>query len=291
MTVLNSTLLMSSARHFGNDHKLNPYYQDGATVDTAKAQAEHAGIREALRAAGAEVVTVEAPPTSQDGVYTANWALVRDGRALMATLPPSRQSEEAWARDRLAELGYQIDHLPLPWRFSGQGDALVCGDLVFCGAGYRSDEAALEYAAQHFGLERIQLQTLPLLNDDGTPHINAASGWPDSYWYDIDLTLAVLREPDSTGRGLIAYCPEAFTVQSRAILAELDTVDTIEIAESEARQSFACNLVSTGTTVVMSDSAPQLRADVESAGLSVITPHVDELAKGGGYIRCTSLWI
>ena len=32
-------------------------------------------------------------------------------------------------------------------------------------------------------------------------------------------------------------------------------------------------------------------ADVESAGLSVITPHVDELAKGGGYIRCTSLWI
>ena len=289
--MLNSTLLMSSAHYFGNDHKLNPYYEDGATVDTAKAEAEHAGIREALRAAGAEIVTVDAPPTSQDGVYTANWALVRGGRALMATLPPSRQSEEAWARDRLAELGYQIDRLPLPWRFSGQGDALVCGDLVFCGAGYRSDESALEYAAQHFGLERIQLQTLPLLNDDGTPHINAASGWPDSYWYDIDLTLSVLREPDSLGKGLIAYCPEAFTPQSRERLAELDSVDTIEIAESEARQSFACNLVSTGTTVVMSDSAPQLRADVESAGLAVITPHVDELAKGGGYIRCTSLWV
>ena len=289
--MLNSTLLMSSAHYFGNDHKLNPYYADGETVDTAKAEIEHAGIRDALHAAGAEIVSVDAPPTSQDGVYTANWALVRGGRALMATLPPSRQTEEAWAEDRLADLGYRIDHLPQPWRFSGQGDALVCGDLVFCGAGYRSDEAALEYAAHHFGLERIQLQTLPQLDADGRPVTNVVSGWPDSYWYDIDLTLSVLREPDSTGRGLIAYCPEAFTPESRAVLAGLDVVDTIEISEQEARESFACNLVSTGSTVVMSDSAPRLRADIESAGLSVITPHVDELAKGGGYIRCTSLWI
>ena len=289
--MLNSTLLMSSAHYFGNDHKLNPYYEDGATVDTAKAEIELEGIKGALRHAGAEIVSVDPPPTSQDGVYTANWALVRDGRALMATLPPSRQSEEAWAKDRLTELVYRIDHLPQPWRFSGQGDALVCGDLVFCGAGYRSDEAALEYAAHHFGLQRIQLQTLPLLDGAGRPVTNVVSGWPDSYWYDIDLTLAVLREPDSVSKGLIAYCPEAFTPESRALLAGLDVVDTIEIAEQEAREAFACNLVSTGSTVVMSDRAPQLRADVESAGLSVITPHVDELAKGGGYIRCTSLWI
>lgn len=289
--MLNSTLLMSSAHYFGNDHKLNPYYEDGATVDTAKAEVEHNGIKDALHRAGAEIITVEAPPTSQDGVYTANWALVRGGRALMATLPPSRQTEEAWARTQLTELGYQIDDLPEPWRFSGQGDALICGDLVFCGAGYRSDEEALAYAAQHFGLERIQLQTLPQLDDAGQPVVNVVSGWPDSYWYDIDLTLSVLREPDSTGKGLIAYCPEAFTPESRDYLAKLDIVDKIEISEQEARESFACNLVSTGSTVVMSDSAPQLRADVESAGLSVITPHVDELAKGGGYIRCTSLWI
>ena len=85
------------------------------------------------------------------------------------------------------------------------------------------------------------------------PVTNVVSGWPDSYWYDIDLTLAVLREPDSTGRGLIAYCPEAFTPESRELLAGLDTVDTIEIAEQEASEAFACNLVSTGTTVVMSD--------------------------------------
>lgn len=289
--MLNSTLLMSSAHFFGNDHKLNPYYQDGETVDTAKAEIEHTGIKDALHRAGAEIITVDAPPTSQDGVYTANWALVRDRVALMATLPPSRQSEEAWARTQLGNLGYTIEDLPQPWRFSGQGDALVCGDLVFCGAGYRSDEEALAYAAQRFGLQRIQLQTLPQLDDAGQPVINVVSGWPDSYWYDIDLTLSVLREPDSTGKGLIAYCPEAFTPESRELLAKLDTVDKIEISETEARESMACNLVSTGTTVVMSDNAPQLQADVESAGLTVLTPHVNELAKGGGYIRCTSLWI
>ncbi|PRY53421.1 N-dimethylarginine dimethylaminohydrolase [Knoellia remsis] len=289
--MLNSTLLMSSAHHFGNDHKLNPYYEDGETVDTAKAELEHKGIQIALRRAGAEIVTVDAPPTSQDGVYTANWALARDGRALLAKLPPSRQSEEAWARDRLREIGYLVDELPEPWRFSGQGDMLVCGDLVFCGAGYRSDEQAIAYAAQHFGLERVQLWTLPLLDADGTPALNEVSGWPDSYWYDIDLTLAVLREPDGDGKGLIAYCPEAFTPESRELLAGLDVVEKIEISEKEAREAMACNLVSTGTAVVMSADAPQLRADIESAGLDVITPQVEELAKGGGYIRCTSLWI
>ena len=59
--MLNSTLLMSSARFFGNDHKLNPYYEDGATVDTAKAETEHRGIMDALRRAGSEIVTVDAP--------------------------------------------------------------------------------------------------------------------------------------------------------------------------------------------------------------------------------------
>jgi N-dimethylarginine dimethylaminohydrolase len=39
----------------------------------------------------------------------------------------------------------------------------------------------------------------------------------------------------------------------------------------------------------MSATAPELKANIEAKGLTVVTPHVSELAKGGGYIRCTTL--
>ncbi|QQS18999.1 hypothetical protein IPL68_03020 [Candidatus Saccharibacteria bacterium] len=58
---------------------------------------------------------------------------------------------------------------------------------------------------------------------------------------------------------------------------------------AEAKEAFACNLVSTGHTVVMSASAPQLQAAIESYGLQTITLAMPELAKGGGFIRCTTL--
>jgi len=59
----------------------------------------------------------------------------------------------------------------------------------------------------------------------------------------------------------------------------------------EAEDAFACNLVSTGEVVVMGDGAPVLKAALESHGLTVYTPHIQELSKGGGYIRCTTLTI
>jgi N-dimethylarginine dimethylaminohydrolase len=39
----------------------------------------------------------------------------------------------------------------------------------------------------------------------------------------------------------------------------------------------------------MGAHAPYLKANIEAAGLKTITPDITELAKGGGYIRCTTL--
>jgi N-dimethylarginine dimethylaminohydrolase len=66
-------------------------------------------------------------------------------------------------------------------------------------------------------------------------------------------------------------------------------LDKIEVSLDEAQNHFACNLVSTGKTVVMSNSAPKLKAAIEAKGLTTITPDLTELPKGGGYIRCTTL--
>lgn len=279
---------MSDALHFRAEKAINPYYGD-PEVNQSLASKEHQSIVSALSNAGIKIVQVPSPTTSQDGVYTANWALVRGDTAIISRLPEVRKSEEAYAEKVLRELGKEIVHIPEGLKFSGQGDALACGNLLFCGKGYRSDEAAQEFAAETLGYERIQLQTIPELDENGTPVINKVSGWADSFFYDIDLALSIIKAPEGNQKGLIAYCPEAFVPESREFLAAFDQVEKIEISLDEAQHAFAGNLVSTGETVIMSAHAPKLKAALESHGLTVITPEISELAKGGGYIRCTSL--
>lgn len=288
MPRFNHTVIMSSARYLDNEQPINPYYTQDA-IDTAKAQAEHDTIRRLLTEAGVNVRVVDAPSTSQDGVYTANWALIRGSKAVLARLPQARKSEEAWAARLLHEAGLEVIHIPEDWRFSGQGDALPCGNLLFCGSAYRSDERAQAFAAHALGYERIQLQAMPQMDATGAPVINLSSGWADSFYYDIDLALSIIQPPSDDRKGLIAYCPEAFTEESRRRLEELDGVEKILVSEHEAKQAFACNLVSTGDTVIMSAQAPHLKAELEHRGLKVVTPEITELSKGGGYIRCTTL--
>lgn len=279
---------MSDALHFSAEKAINPYYGD-PEVNQSLASKEHQSIVQALSNAGIKIVQVPSPATSQDGVYTANWALVRGDTAIISRLPDVRKSEEAYAEKVLRELGKTIIHVPDGLKFSGQGDALACGDLLFCGKGYRSDEAAQKFAAETLGYERIQLQTIPELDKNGTSVVNKISGWPDSFFYDIDLALSIIKPPADNQKGLIAYCPEAFVPESREFLAAFDQVEKIEISLDEAQHAFAGNLVSTGETVIMSAHAPKLKVALESHGLKVITPEISELAKGGGYIRCTSL--
>jgi len=291
---INQTILMSDALNFSAEKAINPYYFDSNT-NSAAAQIEHASIRQALEEAGVNVITTESPPDSQDGVYVANWALVRGSKAVLARLPNVRKAEEQHARKVLEKLGKKVIEVPDGLRFSGQGDALACGNYLFCGNGYRSDEAAQKFAAETLGYERIQLQTIPQVDVEGKPVINPISGWEDSFFYDIDLALSIIKHPatststKSAEPGLIAYCPAAFTPESVEKIKMLTDIETIEVSLEESEQAFACNLVSTGETVIMGDNAPKLKAALEARGLIVKTPHIQELSKGGGYIRCTTL--
>lgn len=279
---------MSSADYFSTSQAINPYYGAEAP-DINRAKAEHTAIKDLFEQAGIVVETTSPPTDSQDGVYTANWALVRGKKAVLARLPEVRKAEEAVAEQALMERGFEVVHVPNGWHFSGQGDALAFGGLLFCGQGYRSDEPAQAFAAETLGYDRIQLQTIPELNDLGNPMVNAASGWYDSFFYDIDLALAVIQPPTETHGGMIAYCPEAFLPGSRDTLERLRGFEKIPVSLEEATEGFACNLVSTGSTVIMSNRAPKLKAKLEKRGMTVLTPEVNELIKGGGFIRCVSL--
>ena len=282
--MINQKLLVSGADYFADTYEINPYYTQ-KSIDVEKAKAEHAAILNCFKEAGIELVKVDPPKDCQDGVYTANWALVKDGVAVMSRLPEARKAEEPCAKAELEKLGIKTIEVPGDHLFSGQGDSLICGKYLFAGRGYRSDPEAQQFAAETFGLELVQVHALPQLNDDGTEHINPFTNHADSFWYDIDLAISVIDEHT------IAYCRDALDEESQQKIDRLTDIDKIVVDYDECTKGFANNLVSTGKHVIMSNHAPKLQAELEKRGLICLTPDVTELKKGGGYIRCVSLWL
>ena len=282
--MINQKLLVSGADYFADTYEINPYYTQ-KSIDVEKAKAEHAAILDCFRKAGIELVKVDPPKNCQDGVYTANWALVKDGVAIMSRLPNARKAEEPYAKAELEKLGIKTIEVPNNHLFSGQGDSLICGNYLFAGRGYRSDPEAQQFAADTLGLKLIQVHALPQLNDDGTEHINPFTNHADSFWYDIDLAISVIDEHT------IAYCRDALDEESQQKIDALTDIDKIIVDYDECTKGFANNLVSTGKHVIMSNHAPKLQAELEKRGLICLTPDVTELKKGGGYIRCVSLWL
>ena len=282
--MINQKLLVSGADYFADTYEINPYYTQ-KSIDVEKAKAEHAAILNCFKEAGIELVKVDPPKDCQDGVYTANWALVKDGVAVMSRLPEARKAEEPYAKAELEKLGIKTIEVPGDHLFSGQGDSLICGKYLFAGRGYRSDPEAQQFAAETFGLELVQVHALPQLNDDGTEHINPFTNHADSFWYDIDLAISVIDEHT------IAYCRDALDEESQQKIDALTDIDKIVVDYDECTKGFANNLVSTGKHVIMSNHAPKLQAELEKRGLICLTPDVTELKKGGGYIRCVSLWL
>lgn len=283
---INKTVLMSGADFFSDQQAINPYYlSKKGSIDITRAQQEHTTIRHAFESAGIKVIKIDPPADCQDGVYTSNWGLVRGSKVVLSTLPPARSGEEPYAEAILRKLGKEVMKVPDGIHFSGQADTLPCGNYLLAGSGYRTEIAAHQFVGEQLGYDVISLQTIPKRSffGFGKPLINKYSGWPDSFFYDIDLAIAILSP------SLIAWCPKAFLPTSRSIIRNLAGIEKIEVPYQEAVKGFACNLVSTGETVIMSSKAPKLQAAIEARGLKTITIDAPELVKGGGFIRCIAL--
>lgn len=281
--MLNQKLMVSGADYFADTYEINPYYTKDK-INVEKAKAEHALILDCFKKAGIKLIKVAPPKNCQDGVYTANWGLVKDGVAVLSRLPKARKAEEAYAKKCLEKQGIKTVSVPGNYLFSGQGDSLRCGKYLIAGTSYRSDIEAQQFAAATLGLEPVLIHAKPQLNDDGSEHINPVTNHADSLWYDLDLAVSVINNRT------IAYCPDALDEESNKKLQSLN-LDRILVDYEECTKGFANNLVSTGKHVIMSNKAPKLQAELEKRGLICLTPDVTELKKGGGYIRCASLWL
>ena len=271
-------ILMCRPDHFAVSYAINPWMdpagwaaQDQRLAEAARRQWQ--ALRRALSAEGVEIEFVPAVAGVPDLVFTANAAVVMDGKALLARFRhPERQREEphfARAFHALMASGYveTVAHLPDGLVLEGAGDCVWDGTrgLFWIGYGQRSDRAAQSAVEDAFGLEVVALELA------------------DPRFYHIDTTLCPLTQGD------VIYFPGAFTSDGlAAIRARIAPDARIEIDADDAT-TLAANAVCLDDTIILSRCSAGLRRSLEARGYRVVETPLDAFLRSGGSAFCLTL--
>ena len=267
--------LMTDPACFDVSYQINPWMAPKAwrPEHRGAALAASAKLKAALKAAGAQVETIEAVRGLPDLVFPANAAVVLDGRVLVARFRyPERQGEEAIFRSvftRLQARGLieEIVDLPEGVLQEGAGDCIWDADRQHFWVGYgpRSSKASVGAIARTFGEEVVALE---LASDR---------------FYHLDTCFCPLAG------GKVLYYPPAFTPAALAtIRAHVAEDQRIEASDEEAA-AFCVNAVNLGSKVIMARAPASLRAKLAARGYSLTEIDLDPFILSGGGAYCMTL--
>ena len=257
-------ILMCPPDFYGIEYEINAWMHREQQVDRPLAVRQWQQLRVRLTELGAKVSLLAPVAGLPDLVFTANAAMLYRQTAIVSRFRhPQRQGEEELDAAWLVANGFQIERLSDEHYFEGAGDALFCGDTLFAGYRQRSDAGTLQEVGALVGCRVIPLELV------------------DPYYYHLDTCFCPLAP------GEAIYFPGAFDDYGRKVLAEL-VPNLLEVAPEEA-QSFACNAVVVGRTVVTNTGCPKLHAALVERGYAAIDTPLGEFVKAGGSAKCLTL--
>jgi N-dimethylarginine dimethylaminohydrolase len=269
---------MCPPQHFAVTYSINPWmdptkWADDGTALQARAAQQWMALHAALIEAGAVIETIPPLEGAPDLVFTANAAVVLDGKALLARFRhPERQIEEpvfAAGFRALAERSLidEVIELPAGIALEGAGDCLWdrARGLFWMGCGFRSDEAAAREVETAFGVRCVPLK------------LSEAS------YYHLDTAMCALP------CGGVIYYPAAFTPAALDVIhAQVAPADRIALSAEDAAR-FAANAVVAGRNIVLSSCSPELRRTLEERGYRVTETPLDAFQRSGGSACCLTL--
>jgi len=256
--------LMCPPQHFGVLYEINPWMHREVSVDVDRAMAQWDNLVANLRAAGAEVVTIDPQSHVPDLVFTANAGLVNGDLFVPSNFRhPERQPETEVFAAWFEANGWTVDRLPDEFDHEGAGDALPFDGVLLSGYRFRSDAAAAPIVSAKLG---VAVRSLELV---------------DERLYHVDLTFCPLDD-----RRAIA-APTGWDAYGRKVV-EAIVPEPLWLEQDEAL-SFCANSVVIGTTIVMPTVPLRVGRQLEAWGFDVVPSPVDEFLKAGGGCRCLTL--
>ena len=259
------TFLLCPPEYFSVEYSINPW-MIGEKVDVQLVKHQWENLRDTIRHLGARVKTIDPVAGLPDMVFAANSGIVFEKSVVLSRMKYSqRQGETAYYRSWFASNGYNTVDLMPGVSFEGCGDALVYGNSLIGGYGFRSDRKALEIAASSLGLNLFDLELA------------------DPRFYHLDTCFC------RVGDDKAIYFPEAF---KKGELKKLQgVIDLIPVSDSEARL-FMCNSMLVNDILLIPENQTEIARKLRN-NLGVRTCRVDvsEFLKSGGSIQCLCLKI
>ena len=256
---------MCPAVYYGIEYEINPWMSRSRQSDPILAQEQWRALYEFLQdRLAVDVSLMEPRPGLPDMVFTANAGLVWENKFIASNFRHEvRRGEVAHFQDWFTVRNYEIFHLPDQNHFEGEGDLLMCGDVLF--AGYPNRSSILSHQRLAEIIQRKVL-SLRLIND---------------WFYHLDTCFCPLSSHQAI------YYPAAFDATALRVLENhIDRL--IAVSEEEARR-FACNAIVVEKNVIMNAGCPNIRDQLESLGFSVFELSFTEFIKAGGSAKCLIL--
>jgi N-dimethylarginine dimethylaminohydrolase len=270
--------LMCPPQYFAVTYSINPWMDPQAwnragTPLRETAERQWDGLRRALISAGAAIEILPPEPGLPDLVFTANAAVVLDGKVLLARFRHGeRQGEEPVNGKVFRELAAngviaEVATMPAGVTLEGAGDCIWDRRrrLFWVGCGFRSDAAAAGTLTEVFG---VRCRTLQLA---------------DPKFYHLDTAFCALP------CGGVIYYPPAFTTEALTLIhGDVAPADRIALDRADAER-FAANAVCAGRTIILSRCSVALRQKLERRGYAVVETPLDVFQKSGGSACCLTL--
>ena len=269
---------MCRPQHFAVTYSINPWmdpntWAGSGEVLHAKAARQWTALLRALGNAGVAIDLVDPAPGLPDLVFTANAAVVLDGKALLARFRhPERRGEEPLFKAAFQALKARglidtVVEMPKGVTLEGAGDCIWDRQrrLFWMGCGPRSDKNAAAVVEREFGVRCLPLE---LANPS---------------FYHLDTAFCALPSGD------VMYYPDAFTPAGlRTIHEQVPPEKRIPLGKTDAER-FAANAVAWDGVIVMSSLGAALRRKLETRGYKVIATPLDAFLRSGGSACCLTL--
>jgi N-dimethylarginine dimethylaminohydrolase len=238
-----------------------------------KAEIEWRTLKGLIEQAGAAVDLMIPAPGVPDLVFTANAAVVLDGKALLARFQyPQRRLEEphfAAAFDDLVDRNILKCRVSLPPDvvLEGAGDCIWDRkrQLFWVGFGPRSSARAAMAVEEAFGFPAIGIELI------------------DPRFYHLDTAFSVLED------GELVYFKDALSSNSLRLLHDrVCSYDRIEVSEQDAC-SMCLNGIGIGRMLILSGCSSELRRRLADRGYSVLVTSLSSFQLSGGSAYCLTL--
>lgn len=259
-------LLLCPPDYYGIEYEINPWMNRSRKVVPALARSQWQTLSGTLQSLGCQISLIAPQPRLPDMVFTANAGLVAGQTFIRSNFRfPERGGEaehfEKWFRER----DYEVVRLPDKVFFEGEGDALFCGEVLFCGYRFRSDVRAHQTIGDILKCLAVSVELV------------------EARFYHLDTCFCPL--PD----GSVIWYPRAFDSYGRRAIRE-HTRHLIEVAPDEAGH-FACNAIVVGQDIVLPEACPKLCALLVEGGYRPHAVPMTEFIKAGGAGKCLALFL